>query len=206
MKNRTPIIPVLIVISCIVIATLFACGAMLGQGMVNSAHTNIVPTNTDAATNENKQVIQDDIIETIYAETQAEEENATPNPTPQEEAQIAELLMAENVFIGNIPNLLIDCVNFNPHRIWYEDDYLYVDMYVTNGLSNSVFNIKDVYLKISNEQGVIAEADFSSMQDAIIGSHQTIIWTFIFGGDAVITHDADLTGMINTRSSSAYNY
>ena len=129
----------------------------------------------------------------------------------QREIEATELIevkqLVNNVFSDPNPNFLINSVHFNPAKIWYEDGNLIAEMHVTNGFHMStVYNLNNVSLEISNNQGIIAAADFGAMQGAMIGPYGSIIWTFVFGEDIVLIDDADLTGWIYTQSYVRYNY
>jgi len=198
MKSKTPLILITLIL---VAAVLFACGRQIGQGIVNRETAGAETTKT-----QDIPVAQKKVVEPESSSPEAYEEAPVQTPAPQLAAEpVIDQHQVENIFFNNEPGFLVDSVNYSPHKVWYEDGYLHAEMYITNGLSDVVYNIDNIYLKLSNEFVVIAEADFGPLEDILIAPHQTIIWTFIFGGNAVITHDADLTGWINTRSSSTYS-
>lgn len=47
----------------------------------------------------------------------------------------------------------------------YEGTTLIMDAWITNGFDYAVYNIHDVTLRISNEEGVIADAYFDELTD-----------------------------------------
>lgn len=47
----------------------------------------------------------------------------------------------------------------------YERTTLVMDTWITNGFDYAVYNIHDVTLRISNEEGVIADAYFDELTD-----------------------------------------
>jgi SLAP domain-containing protein len=111
-----------------------------------------------------------------------------------------------NVFESYNINTGVNQVTFTPKKVWYEDGKLYVEMFIHNGLRTTAFNLREVWLEFSNEDGLIAEGSFGALQNASIGAGQHIVWTFIFGGDCVHADDAVLNGYLYNRFSVRYSH
>ncbi len=87
----------------------------------------------------------------------------------------------------------------------YEETTLVMDAWITNGFDYAVYNIHDVTLRISNEEGVIADAYFDELTDLRLEPGESVIWTFYFRPDTVQMLDADLY-YLTTELSTRYNY
>jgi len=129
---------------------------------------------------------------------------AAPYGTPPQAVPQQRLI---NMFTDSNPDIQLDTVSFSPKTIWYENGKLHTEMFVTNGFAaKSIYNIRDIYLEISNDLGIIARANFGILNGINISSHKTIVWTFVFSGKEIQIKDANLTGKIGTKYSSTYSY
>ena len=127
----------------------------------------------------------------------------------------------KNVFKNHDPQFLSNSINFNPKKVWYENGCLYAEMFVSNGYTGPVYvgdgvtgpiynyinmyNINVKTLRLSNSDGVIAEASFGIMDGVYLAANQYTTWTFCFPPDCVMNNNADLTHLI-TDTSSNYSW
>ena len=94
-------------------------------------------------------------------------------------------------------------------------------MFVTNGFAGQVivghdangmpiygfvnmYNINVNSIRISNNDGVIAEAYFGPMEGARIGPGQHILWLFSFPPHTVFIQNADLS-FLSTQATHSYS-
>lgn len=96
-------------------------------------------------------------------------------------------------YFSNAPVTSVNTVQISPKHVYYKDSKLYMDAFVYNGFQHTIFDIRNINLRISNKSGVIAQAGFSGMGNAQIGPNNYIVWTFVFGPDTVVQQNADLT-------------
>lgn len=108
-------------------------------------------------------------------------------------------------FIGGGPEVHTDSVHINPKRVYYKDNSLIMVAWISNGHQTPVFNIHNVEIRVSNNEGIIAEGFFGELQGLQIGPMSSVEWTFVFSGDALIMNDADL-GYLKTEYRNSYSY
>lgn len=74
-----------------------------------------------------------------------------------------------------------NCINILPYHIYYKDNYLYAECYITNGYYYRVYNINVNKLVFSNGNGVIASGSFGIIANgAAIAARSYRTYTFIF--------------------------
>ncbi len=112
----------------------------------------------------------------------------------------------ENVFYGGDPVYKTGEVALSPYKVWYEDGYLYADMYITNGRTTDVFDIEVTNLKLSNSAGVLAEAPFQPLTGAVIEPNTYEVWTFRYSGSSIKQRNGDLTGSLDYSYTVTYYY
>ena len=111
-----------------------------------------------------------------------------------------------NVFIGTGPQYLIDSVSLNPKEVWYQDGKLYANMYVVNGFSHNVYDVVVKNISLSNDSGLIAEANFGLLENVTIGANSYIEWGFVFSGDQIKQANGDLASGLEYNSSTSYRW
>lgn len=132
----------------------------------------------------------------------AQAEKATPEPV----VDVVETPAQSAYFYNPNPSLLLNCVHFTPHEVWYEDGALIAKMHVTNGYNHTVYNIRNVELALyDGNENLIASGNFGAMEGAVIGSMASITWTFKFHPDTVAIPNADLSRLL-TRAGCSNSY
>jgi len=194
---------IIITISCLLAAVaLIGCGNKTSEEQPAPKVTPIVDETIRNSPSDNDGV-QKDIAET--PEIVVKQPTAVPASEIEAEV-IVQTPHVENVFFNSQPDYVVNSIYFTPHEIWYENGSLYAVMFVTNGYDNTQFDIRDVYIQLSNSQGIIAKGDFGMLQGLTLVPGQTGFWTFIFSDGALKEIDADLTGRIYTEAASASSY
>lgn len=127
-----------------------------------------------------------------------------PSSTPKTENEPTEKPKV-NEHIRTTPQILNNNICISPKYVYYKDSYLYMEAFVSNGFNHTVYNLRDISIRLSNKNGVIADAYFPSMQNAIIEPNSYIIWTFVFGPDTINLQNADLS-YLETTSKITNSY
>jgi len=133
--------------------------------------------------------------------------DVTPTDVPEENTQLPSHQYFEstssptesdlfNIFTDSNPVFKDNSININPMCVFYKDSYLYMVAYVTNGYNYKVFNIHDVSIRLSNNETVIAEAYFGTLDGVVIQPKSYIIWIFVFSQDGIKVQNADLSYLI----------
>ncbi|MCF8021058.1 MAG: hypothetical protein K9L62_16905 [Vallitaleaceae bacterium] len=115
-----------------------------------------------------------------------------------------------SMFTGGEPQLLIDVLNINPKKVYYEvidgNKTLVMEAFITNGFGHDIWNINIGNIELKDENDVlIAQGEFGELGDVVIASNSHLEWVFHFGADAVVSFEDDLQ-TIKTKSISSYNY
>lgn len=174
---------IIAVILCLVLsASLLLCGCTDKE---EAAETTKSRTNIGSA-------LKQEPIAGGEEDTHQEEE---PTPAP-----------VKNEFF-NDSNSFYDVNNLSirPRHVYWEGDKLIAECFVTNGQDTMAYNINVKKLAFSNEQGPIADAVFGTIDGLTVPAYGYTIWTFSFGGEAVLNAGADLSSL-HYESSVSYSH
>ncbi|HHT92146.1 MAG TPA: SLAP domain-containing protein [Clostridiaceae bacterium] len=149
------------------------------------------PTKTDGIQETEKPAKTDGVQETDKPQKTEEPANETANPN--------------NVFISNVPNTGDNMVVISPKYVYYDGNAIHMEAFIHNGLSTTVYNLHDVEIKMSNEDGLICDGVFGALEGCVISSNNYVVWTFYFTEESVLMMNADLSYLI-TQSFLRYNH
>lgn len=96
-------------------------------------------------------------------------------------------------------------VNIRPRYMYWDGNILVAECYVINGLDTPVTNIVVNDLDFSNASGLIADAQFGTLQDVTLQPYTHILWTFKFGSDVVLQAGGDLSS-ISYHSNVSFDH
>lgn len=99
----------------------------------------------------------------------------------------------------------LNSVSVKPRHVWWENGSLVAECFVTNGFSHTVYDVEVKSLSLANNQGLIAEAAFGSLQGVTIAPYSYVIWAFRFAPEHVSASGAELSELI-CRSSTSNRY
>jgi len=115
----------------------------------------------------------------------------TYNPMPRETN-----FTNANSYTNNKPIININEVSLNPKKVYYEGSRLIMVAYISNGYQDrTIVNLRDIYIKLSNKDGVIAEAIFFNLPGIQIKPQNYITYAFIFEEGTVYVQNADLSSL-----------
>lgn len=119
----------------------------------------------------------------------------TTNPTETAETtESPEIALGANVFF-NDQNSFYEAglVSVRPRHVYWDGDILVAQCFVINGLDVPVSNIFVQELRLSNENGVIAQGQFNRLDQVRLGVHEHTVWYFKFSADAITQPGCDLS-------------
>jgi SLAP domain-containing protein len=122
------------------------------------------------------------------------------------DAQTQTVSIRRNQFTSGTRSSTENEVTISSKNIYYDGDKLIAEMFVDNGLTVPVYNLKKINITLSNDAGVIAKGYFSGMEGAMIAANNHMTWTFTFSKDALTTKGADLTGRVRCEFTVAYSH
>ena len=106
---------------------------------------------------------------------------------------------------SNVPNTGDNMVVISPKYVYYDGNAIHMEAFIHNGLSTTVYNLHDVEIKMSNEDGLICDGVFGALEGCVIPSNNYVVWTFYFTEESVLMMNADLSYLI-TQSFLRYNH
>lgn len=170
-----------------------------------------------------KEVVKTNDTHKINAESNTVKNTTAPTTTPavatkpivkettktstapaQEKTKPAAQIKTSEYF-SNTPVISTGTIQISPKHVYYKDSVLYMDAYVYNGFNYNVFNIKNIGIKLSNDSGVIAEANFEGLENKVISPKTHIIWTFVFSKGEIKQQNANLQ-ILNTKYKCDNSY
>ena len=81
-------------------------------------------------------------------------------------------------------------------HVYYEDDSLVAQAFISNGLDRTVSHIDVTGLVIyDGKDRVIAQASFGELEDLVIAPQGYSEWTFVFPEDTILEEDGDLPNL-----------
>lgn len=95
--------------------------------------------------------------------------------------------------IQDVPITTVNAIQISPKHVYYQDDNLYMEAFIYNGFNHPVYNIRDIKIVLSNNNGLIARDMFPSLQNVQIAPNSYITWTFIFRKELLNQQNADLS-------------
>lgn len=149
-----------------------------------------------------KQDVQKEEVEVIDEDKEQEEEvkNTDKENQEKEETPVVE---TQNYFFNDTNNTYdINAISIKPRYVYWQDGCLYAECFVINGFAHNVYNINVKSLSVANNNGVIAAANFSTLDGVTLAPYSHIVWTFCFSVDCVNSPNADLSQLIVSASTS----
>ena len=176
------------VIAAVLAGTVAAGSIGLALSDEESSHKKSPPKTTNPS-----------ILETepTPSESQASEPQ-TSEPSPSEP-----VLPATNEFF-NSSNFAYDInlLSIKPRHVYWQDGKLVAECFVINGFSHTVYGIEVKSLRFSNNDGLIAETSFGSLEGMVLAPYQYAVHTFIFPSDCISAPGVSLSFLQCDASTS----
>lgn len=96
-----------------------------------------------------------------------------------------------------------DGIQISPYHIWYQGNNMYADCWIVNMNSRTADNIYVDDFSISNNDGVLADANFGQLSRGSIEPGHYVSHRFIFQPGTF--EKGDLTGLLHWNSHSSYD-